>query len=155
MKTLLVPVDFSRVSRFVIAEAIKLARTTKSRIVLLHIVQPPTVVTDYGPLLENVVQFTAEAEKEAARHLSRLKAKLKDSRIPVDTVLKTGAPLLHIIEEAKRIAPAYIVLGTHGHTAFYDLVVGSTTRGVLKRATCPVLVVPTPSVDKKLSAKHS
>lgn len=153
MKTLLVPVDFSRVSRFVIAEAVKLARATQSRITLLHIVQPPTVITDYGPLLENVVQFTAEAQKDAARHLSRLKAKLKEGGIAVDTVLKTGTPVVHIVEEAQRIAPLYIVLGTHGHTAFYDLIVGSTTRGVLKRATCPVLVVPTPPVDKKLGAK--
>lgn len=151
MKTLLVPVDFSRVSRFVIAEALTLARATKSRIVLLHVVQPPTVVTDYGPLLENVVQFTAEAEKDAGRHLARLKAKLKDGGIGVDTILKTGAPVVHIIEEAKRIGPSYIVLGTHGHTAFYDLIVGSTTRGVLKRAACPVLVVPPPSADKKLT----
>jgi universal stress protein A len=149
MKTLLVPVDFSRVSRFVIAEATALARLVKSRIILLHVVQPPTVMTDYGPLLENIVQFTAEAEKGAARHLSRLKDKLKESGLSVETILKTGTPLPHILEQAKITGASYIVLGTHGHTAFYDLLVGSTTGGVLKRATCPVLVVPTPPAQKK------
>jgi nucleotide-binding universal stress UspA family protein len=153
MKNLLVPVDFSRISRFVIAEALRLARATKSRVTLLHVVQPPTVMTDYGPLLENVVQFTSEAEKDAARHLSRLKAKLKESGIAVDTVLKTGAPVLHILEQAKKIDPSYLVLGTHGHTAFYDLIVGSTTGAVLKRATCPVLVVPPPPGEKKFRTK--
>jgi len=34
------------------------------------------------------------------------------------------------------------VLGSHGHTAFYDLLVGSTTHGILLRAKCPVLIVP-------------
>jgi nucleotide-binding universal stress UspA family protein len=34
------------------------------------------------------------------------------------------------------------VMGSHGHTAFYDLLVGSTTHAVLKRAKCPVVIVP-------------
>jgi nucleotide-binding universal stress UspA family protein len=33
-------------------------------------------------------------------------------------------------------------MGSHGHTAFYDLLVGSTTHGVLMRANCPVVIVP-------------
>lgn len=151
MNTVLVPVDFSRVGRFVLTEAIKLVRATKGRIVLLHVVQPPTVMTDYGPLLENIVQFTTEAEKDAARHLSRLKATIKESGIRVETVLRTGVPVAHILEQAKQIGPDYIVIGTHGHTAIYDLVVGSTTQGVLRRATCPVLVVPAPGVAKPKS----
>jgi universal stress protein A len=153
MKTLLVPVDFSRVSRFVLAEAVSLARLARSRIVLLHVVQPPTVMTDYGPLLENVVQFTAEAEKNATRHLSRLRAKLKESGLAVDAILKTGTPVPHILEQAKKVSASYIVLGTHGHTAFYDLLVGSTTGGVLKRATCPVVVVPSPPLEKKRTGR--
>jgi len=34
------------------------------------------------------------------------------------------------------------VVGSHGHGAFYDLLVGSTTHGLLLRASCPVLIVP-------------
>jgi len=30
-------------------------------------------------------------------------------------------------------------MGTHGHGAIYDLLVGSTTHGVLEKAPCPVL----------------
>lgn len=153
MKTLLVPIDFSRVSRYVLAEAAKLARLTRSRIALLHVVQPPTVISDYGPVFESVVQFTAQAEKASARRLASLKAKLKAGGIQTVTVLKTGSPVFNILEQAKKLAAAYIVVGTHGHTAFYDLLVGSTTSGVLKRTTCPVLVVPTPSKEKTLAKK--
>ena len=35
-----------------------------------------------------------------------------------------------------------IVLGSHGHTAAYDLLIGSTTQTVLRRSPRPVLVVP-------------
>ena len=46
------------------------------------------------------------------------------------------------IEQAERLTADYIVIGSHGHTAFYDLLVGSTASGVLKSASCPVVIVP-------------
>ena len=33
-------------------------------------------------------------------------------------------------------------MGSHGHGAIYELLVGSVTEGVLRKARCPVLVVP-------------
>jgi len=36
------------------------------------------------------------------------------------------------------------VMGTHGHGAMYNLLVGGVTKGVLKRSTRPVLLVPGP-----------
>ena len=42
-----------------------------------------------------------------------------------------GAPSPHIIEQAQRVSADYIVMGSHGHTALYDLIVGSTTHGEL------------------------
>jgi len=35
-----------------------------------------------------------------------------------------------------------LVVGSHGHGAVYDLLVGSICNGLLKRAAIPVLVVP-------------
>jgi nucleotide-binding universal stress UspA family protein len=46
------------------------------------------------------------------------------------------------VETAERLRASYIVMGSHGHTAFFDLLVGSNTHGVLRRSSCPVLVVP-------------
>jgi universal stress protein A len=142
MKTILAPVDFSPVSRFVIDEAVALARVIGARVVLLHAVQLPGVVTDLGPLVGEALQFTAEAERGARRHLRGLQQRLSKRGVTVETICETGFPLPLVIQHAKRLAARYIVIGSHGHTAFYDLVIGSTTSGVLKRATCPVVVVP-------------
>jgi nucleotide-binding universal stress UspA family protein len=54
----------------------------------------------------------------------------------------TGLAAEAIAEAARRFAADYIVMGSHGHTAFYDLVIGSTTHGVIQRAKCPVVIVP-------------
>lgn len=53
-----------------------------------------------------------------------------------------GAPAECIVAEARRISADYIVMGSHGHTALYDALVGSITGWVLKHAPCPVVVVP-------------
>ena len=54
----------------------------------------------------------------------------------------TGAPAPLILEEAEACGADYIVMGSHGHTPLYDLLVGTTTHGVLKKARCPVVIVP-------------
>ena len=47
-----------------------------------------------------------------------------------------------ILEEAERLEAEVIIMGSHGHGALYDLIVGSVTEGVLRKAKCPVLVLP-------------
>jgi len=56
----------------------------------------------------------------------------------------TGAPAPLILAQAESEKADYIVMGSHGHTALYDLVVGSTTHQVLRKARCPVMIVPPP-----------
>jgi len=142
MKTILVPIDFSEVSRTVMAEASRLARLAKARIILLHAVQPPAVLMNYGIMVNTVMTYTDEAERRADRLLGQLKTGLRDDGISAEAVRVTGSPAQSILDLAKRRSASYIVIGSHGHTAFYDLMLGSTTSGVLKRATCPVVVVP-------------
>ena len=143
MKTILVPVDFSPVSRKVVDEALELAEVTGARIVLMHSVPPaPIIATDLAPLAGSALQLTDDLEKAAERQLQRLQRDVKNHGVPIETVCTSGFPVTNILAEAKRVGANYIVIGSHGHTAFYDLVIGSIASGVLKRAPCPVIVVP-------------
>jgi nucleotide-binding universal stress UspA family protein len=143
MKTILVPVDFSAVTNRVIAEAGALARLIGGRLVLLHVVPPlPTLMNDYyafdpGPL----TQATAAAEKSGARKLRAIARRLAP-QIPVQTTQDSGAVVERIVAAARSGKASYLVMGSHGHGAMFDLIVGSTTHGVLRKVHCPVLVVP-------------
>jgi nucleotide-binding universal stress UspA family protein len=154
MKTILVPIDFSNVTDAVVDAAAHLARATKARLVLLSVVQPPMVTSDYGPMLENLADIVASSEKTVARRLKALAKHLAAPGLPVETVQRTGAPAAIILEQAAATAATMIVMGTHGHTALYDLLVGSTTHQVLRKAPCPVLIVP-PPLAKNTSRKRS
>lgn len=160
MKTILAPLDFSEVSEVVVSEAAALARAMHGRVVLLAVIQPPVVVSDYAPLMQNIAEITAAGEKATAKRLAKLQDKLQGEHIVTETVQLLGAPTQHILAEAKRTNADYIVMGSHGHTALYDLLVGSTTHGVLKHAVCPVLIVPASKAGhlrqphKKHAASH-
>jgi universal stress protein A len=143
MKTILVPVDFSPVTRAVIRAAATLAHHEKTQVVLLHAIPPPNLVaTDAAAFAGPLLELSAAAEREAHRHLGLLSATLKREKVRVRSYCVHGLPAVEIDRLAQRLRPAFVVIGSHGHSAFYDLVLGSTTTAAIKRARCPVLVVP-------------
>jgi nucleotide-binding universal stress UspA family protein len=154
MKTILTPVDFSSATRGVLAVALDLARTTGGQMMLLHAVQNPVITTDYGLTAEMLQETIAANENAARRQIAHLEKSLADKGVPVKSRLVSGFAAGNIIEQATKVRASYIVLGSHGHTAFYDLLVGSTTNAVLKKAPCPVVVVP-PERKKSGGKKRS
>lgn len=153
MKTILAPVDFSGATDAVVAEATALARALDGRIVLLTVIQPPAITNEYSALMDNLAEIVAAGEKNAAKRLAELEAKLKAEKVPAETMQLNGPPIRLIVEQAKKLDADYIVMGSHGHTALYDLLVGSTTHGVLMRATCPVVITPGPKEPPKKGKK--
>lgn len=151
MKTILTAIDFSPISRRVIADAVALAQRTNGRLVVLHVIQLPVNPIESNVLLVKGAQLAANVESSVARRLARLQARLKRLHPAVEVALRIGTPAPHIRALAKKLHADYIVIGSHGHTAIYDLIVGSTARNVLRKASCPVLVV---SPVSRRRAKH-
>lgn len=144
MKTVLAPVDLSAVTVRVLRMACELAETGRGRVVVLHVVQPPPVIMSdaYAFDAGQMAALLATAERVAARKLAAF-ARACRKRVPeVETDQRTGQPVAVILDRAAALKADYIVLGSHGHGAVYDLLMGSTTQGVLRKARCPVLVVP-------------
>lgn len=142
MNTVIAPIDFSRASRGVIDEAIRLARSVQGRVVVLHVVKPAVFASEVAPIASTSVEMTAEVERVARAQLQMMQRQLMKKGISVETVCTTGSPIRRIVEQAENQAARYIVMGSHGRTALRQLVVGGTASGVLKKAACPVVVVP-------------
>lgn len=142
MKTILVPVDFSRATPAVVAQSVVLAKAVSARVVLLNVILPPVIVAEYGALLDSIAEIKIAGEKAAALQLEKLAKKCERRGVKTETRQFTGSVVATIAEQAKAVGADFIVVGSHGHTALYDVFVGSTTHGVLRRAPCPVLVVP-------------
>jgi nucleotide-binding universal stress UspA family protein len=141
MKTILAAIDFSKTTEPVLRWAVQIAQKQGARLVVLHVVQPPVFIAE-GTVGTDAANLTAATEQAAGRRLRHLAGELRKDCPGVETLRLTGQPVRLILEEAAKLPADLIVLGSHGHGAVYDLLVGSTAAGVLKKAHCPVTVVP-------------
>ena len=142
MKIILAPVDFSPVTSRVVDEAARLAKAVDGSVALVHVARVPQAVTEYALEMGSLAQLTTTIEQAADHQLKEIEDELKTRGVATQSVRVTGSPMIDILDQAEKLQADYIVIGSHGHTAFYDLVIGSTASAVIKRARCPVIVVP-------------
>lgn len=142
MKTVLAALDFSDVSDRVVDTAASLARVYGAVLYLLHVEPPEPDFVGYEPGPQHVREMVAA---EAIRHFKEehtLRDRLRATGIEVHSLVIQGIADEKILDEAEKMNADLIVVGTHGHGAVYHLLLGSVGEGVVKRASCPVLVVP-------------
>jgi universal stress protein A len=139
--TILAATDFSPVTKAVVAQAIALTRGRRARIVLLHVVNPPGLAGTPEGIFTEMVPLLAAMHESGSRKLKKWKEYLVYRGLRIQTVMREGFPAHEIAKEAQRVSAKYVIVGSHGHSGIYDLLVGSTASGVLKRAKCPVVIV--------------
>ncbi len=142
MSTILVPVDFSDITPLVVRQAADIARATGGSLTLLHVALPDPAFVGFetGPV---VVQDAVERDyQEDHRRLEELRTGLAAQGIQVDYLHYEGSTAEVILREARRLPASIIVMGSHGHGALFHLLAGTATVAVLRKASCPVLVVP-------------
>jgi universal stress protein A len=146
VKTILVPIDFSPVTGRVCDETCVLARRLKARVVLFHVIEPvPPMINDYAMPMKNLDYLLDQAMAIATRKIRDLAKRCARRGLRVLTAQRTGKPVPTILAKLAELRAAYVVIGSQGHTAAYDLLIGSVLQGVLRKAACPVLVVPAPT----------
>jgi nucleotide-binding universal stress UspA family protein len=73
------------------------------------------------------------------------KADGEDQAFVTDEILiKHGTPAEMIVETAQELSCDLIVMGTHGHSAIADVLIGSTAKWVVRQSPIPVLVIRLP-----------
>src|SRR4051812_25477838 len=144
MTTILAPIDLSAISGEVVAHAARLARALHGRVILMTVMLEPVFVKEYAPLPENSRRVMVGNESATQRRLAALERQLARESVASKSVILRGGPARLILEQARKSKADYIVMGSHGHTAFFELIAGSTTQGVLNRARCPVVIIPAP-----------
>lgn len=81
--------------------------------------------------------------RAAHRELQELAARVEAAGVASTALLIEGAAAEKIAAEAARLGAGLIIVGTHRRGALGEWFLGSVSKEVLRRAPCPVLVVPT------------
>ncbi len=142
MKTILVPLDFSDCLDSLVQMAETLARPLEAKLALLHVATPEPEFIGYGPGPQSVRDNVAKQLTEVHQRMHELETQLAKQGLSVTAVTVQGYPDEKIVSEAEKLEADLIIMGSHGHGALHNLLVGSVTEGVLRKAPCPVLVVP-------------
>lgn len=144
---LLAPTDFSEGASHAIRAAALLARRLGTRVVVLHVLSE--AVAAKGDDDPKAVQRAALVlRRDAESKLRSVIETLGLTREQVDLHAVTGVDSDQIVKTAQKIRAGCIVMGTRGLTGLPRALLGSVTDQVLRRAPCPVIVVP-PGTGRK------
>lgn len=141
IKTILVPVDFSRFSDHALDYAIAFAKDFGAEIHLLKVAAPVSMPQYLEELVSSHAElFSVEADDSVAR-LGELKERCRASGVKVEAHLASGEVSETIAATAESIGADLIIMGTHGRTGLTHALLGSVAEKTLKSAKCPVLTV--------------
>ena len=140
--SLLVAVDFSSVAEDQLEIVGRLARPSRE-IYLLHVAEPDPSFVGYeaGPV--EVRHDVAAEFKREHEELHGFADRLRDQGHEVTALMVQGPTVQTILDQAEKLDAEVIVVGSHGRGKLFDVVVGSVSAGVIRKAKVPVLVVPT------------
>lgn len=138
MEFILAPVDLREGTARVVDEAIKLAQRVEAHLIFLHVVDRPKRAAK----TQRCAARIAAAEETAERQLLELKASALQRGVNAHSLRIAGNPVAEIVYQAKKTNAMCIVMGARQHGRLYELAIGSTLNAVLKRVSCPVVVVP-------------
>jgi nucleotide-binding universal stress UspA family protein len=142
MMKLLVAVDLSKASGYVIEAVHRVALATDAEVYVLHTILslPGIAGPEFNPVTEH--QELSERYLDERDQLNELVTQLVDADVNASALMAQGEPAKTILREAERLDAELIVIGSHGHGMMFDALVGSISAGILRKSTIPVLVVP-------------
>ena len=140
---ILIAVDFSAVTRRIIECVTRFATNPSAHTMyVVHVTPPEPAFVGYdagpGTLRSQVAHELRDQHVELQRHAALLRA----AGCEVTPLLLQGPTIETVLREADRLDVDLLVIGSHGHGAVYDLLVGSVSEGLVRRSKRPVLVVP-------------
>ncbi len=139
IRNILVPIDFSKLSRPAINTAKELARRFEAAVHLVHVHEfyYPT-----GFIVPAPVSMITYYENAGVRQTQRLKMLARRNGLAAENChLVTGAPRFSEICNLARMIPAdLIVTSTRNHTGITHFFEGSTAERIVQHSPCPVFV---------------
>ena len=147
MKTILVPYDFSTEANYALNFAADLAKKTKNKLELLHVIElpTPTSFSSYGEAgtmsNETANIFMIELIDKRKKQMKDLEEEFEDAGFTFETKMVFGNPFAGISKEIVEIDADLVVMGSKGSSGLEEVLIGSNTEKVVRNASCPVITI--------------
>jgi nucleotide-binding universal stress UspA family protein len=141
-RRILVPLDGSTLGEVMLPWAKELARRTRTKLFLLHVILSPdklTGVSHYAISFEK--QLIETLRKQGREYITSVAAELEREKLDFKYDLITGMPADTILDYAKENDMDLIAMSTHGRTGVGRFVLGSVADKVVHVSELPVLLI--------------
>lgn len=143
---ILIATDDSECSKKALQHGYYLAKAMDAAVALVHVIEQATP-TNYGadPLMGQqplIIPETTEIQEENSKSMLEGISKKLTGVKEILTFSRIGTPKQEILDLAGEWGADLIIMGTHGRTGFDHFISGSVSESVIRKANCPVLVVP-------------
>jgi nucleotide-binding universal stress UspA family protein len=138
---ILCPVDFSGTSRNALRWAVELARRGGAPLAVLYADRflPPPHFT--AGQIDALLEELGKSRQAARDALAALVRDIVPASIPTELLVEQDLAVPAIVRVAGARRTGLVVMGSHGHSGFERVMLGSVTEKVLRLADRPVLVV--------------
>jgi len=152
-KRILYATDFSPAADHALGYALSLAEEAQGALILVHVMDGPTLAVTASGLPVNLSRVTADLARDAQERLRHAVSPQARLWCEAEELVAYGRPADEIVRLAREREAQVIVMGVHGRNALDLMLFGSTTHHVIRNAPCPVLTIPGPrAADGRLAA---
>ncbi|MPM02257.1 hypothetical protein SDC9_48502 [bioreactor metagenome] len=147
----LIALDYDPGAKQVAESAFDFAGKLNAHVVLLHVISDPVyyATSEYSPLTgftgyDSIIQFSLDKEddllKKSQLFLNHFKGHYGNKK--TETKVCEGDISARIVLTATELCADIIILGSHSHNWFENVVLGSVALHVLHESAIPVLIIP-------------
>ncbi len=140
-KRILIATDGSDKSRKAAEEGVELAKALGAQVIALNVVNEVIIASAVRQLGSDRKDVEDRLKAAGQKAVDDIKAMAGKAGVPVDTIVRIGAPANAVIDVAGAEKADLIIMGSHGESGAAKLLIGSVVQKVLYWATIPVLVV--------------
>jgi nucleotide-binding universal stress UspA family protein len=138
-------VDFSEVAMEGLRQAASLAAEADAHLTVMHVIEVPEHLALWIDRVDGISHVRAWADAAQAHLRTAVDPETREYA-HVEQRVETGKAYREILRVADEQQADLIVIGAHGHGVIEQMFMGSTAQQIVRRASCPALVVR--SADK-------
>jgi len=139
MRKVLIPTDFSLVSKNALKYGLNLYKNTETVFTIIHVYHPSFDPTQ-PEVLDSSLSMEAVKNESMKNLLATIDDTAKEFNVEVNSIIEIG----FTIEKLVKLSSEFdiIIMGSTGSNNFLSKVFGGISSGVVSKAKCPVLLVP-------------
>lgn len=141
-KKILFPTDFSDVAAKALQYVKQLREAGGREVIVLHVIDQSNLelLSSYSTI-QDYLSIENEIEKRSTDEIGFIGNELRQLGFTVTERIEKGIPLRVVLKIAEEESPSVIVVGSHGKSNLEEMLLGSISEKVVRKAKQPVLVV--------------